>query len=109
MPCVRYLHQSQRIKQQFKDKDVVFLYVSLDEKEQKWKNFVKQNQLEGVHIFADSGDVYQSEIAKLYKVKQLPTFIMVDKDGKIAFNQAKNPGSSQLVDQINSVLSSPRF
>ena len=69
---------------------------------------MNQNKLEGMHVYAKGG-LEDSEVGKLYKVSQLPTFILIDKNGKIAFNPAKNPGNSQLINQINSLLANPKF
>lgn len=101
-PCVRYLHQSQRIKQKFAGKDVVFLYISIDEKTENWENYLANHQLAGVH--ANAPEAFQSEVARLYKVKKIPSFFLIDKEGKIAFNPAKNPSNSELINQINSLL-----
>ncbi len=104
-PCVRALNHSQKLGETFAGQDVVFLYISLDENKKEWENFLASNDLTGVHLHEDNGNIYQSEIARLYKVKKLPTYILIDKNGKIAYNPAKNPGNSQLIAQINELLS----
>ncbi len=108
-PCIKSMTYSQRLLEKYKDDDVVFLYVSLDEKPALWKSFVASQNLSGVHINTNTSTEYLSDISKLYKVKQLPTFVIVDKNGKIAFNKAGSPGNKVVSNLIDGLLESPRF
>ena len=107
-PCIKSMTYSQRLTEKYGEKDVVFLYVNMDKNEQVWKNYVTSQGLDGTHLNAKSGG-YLSDIAKLYKVKQLPTFIIIDKNGKIAFNKAGSPGNKVVSKLIDGLLESPRF
>lgn len=108
-PCIKSMTYSQRMVNQYKGKDVEFLYVSMDENASSWEGYVKGQNLTGKHLNAMSGKGYLSDIAKLYKVKQLPTYVIVDKDGKVAFNKAGSPGNSVLRNLIDGLLSRPGF
>ena len=108
-PCIKSMTYSQRMINQYKGKDVVFLYVSMDENPSTWEAYVKAQGLNGQHVNASSGKGYLSDIAKLYKVKQLPTYVVVDKAGKVAFNKAGSPGNIVLGNLIDGLLASPRF
>ena len=103
-PCVRMMPHSQRLQDQFENQDVVFLFVSLDKNKSSWETFVKNNKLSGVHVATDNKNIYQSEIAKLYRVKHLPAYFLIDKNGKISRSPAKSPSSSLIIEQINSLL-----
>ena len=94
---------------QYKGKDIVYLYVSMDENPSTWESYVKTQGLKGMHLNASSGKGYLSDIAKLYKVKQLPTHVIIDKSGKVAFNKAGSPGNTVLKNLIDGLLASPRF
>ena len=54
-----------------------------------WKWFVKQNQVEGIHLIAKGG--FKSDIAKAYNVTGVPTYYLIDKNGRIASNTPKRP------------------
>ena len=104
-PCVHSLRNSKQWKQNFAGKDVVFLYVSLDKDENSWKNFIRSQGIKGVHVIAGSKDVYQSMIARLYKVKRLPAAFLIDKAGKIYFNSSdKTARKSTTSEMINDLL-----
>ena len=106
-PCIKSMTYSQRMVDEYKGRDVVFLYVSMDENASSWEAYVKGQGLKGKHLNASSGKGYLSDIAKLYKVKQLPTYVIVDKDGKVAFNKAGSPGNTVLGNLIDGLLASP--
>ncbi|MEM9822743.1 MAG: redoxin family protein, partial [Bacteroidota bacterium] len=104
-PCVYSLRNSKEWKRRFKDKEVVFVYVSLDRDQYSWKGFVRQQGIEGVHLIADSAGVYQSTIAKLYKVKRLPALFLIDKLGKIHYNStSKDAGQLPMSEMIHNLL-----
>lgn len=103
-PCLRSMQNSQKLLHQYQEEDIVFLYISLDKDKAAWESYVKTNELAGEHIIAKGGSGFLSQIAKLYKVKQLPAYFLVDKDGKIAYDKAGSPGSSMAKEQINRLL-----
>lgn len=103
-PCLRSLQHNQKLIQKYQDEDIVFLYVGLDEDKSSWENYVNNNKLGGRQLLATGGSGFQSQLAKLYKVKELPTYFLIDKDGKIAEKQAGSPTSTLVVEQINRLL-----
>jgi thiol-disulfide isomerase/thioredoxin len=70
--------------------DVVLMYVSIDENQDPWKNYLSKNEMRGVHLFAGKG--FESEIMKYFKVWGIPRYIIIDKDNKIFTVNAPRPG-----------------
>ncbi|MFK7776390.1 MAG: TlpA family protein disulfide reductase, partial [Saprospiraceae bacterium] len=103
-PCLMQMKNSKSWKAQFKDKDVVFLYLSLDKNKSAWETYVKNNDTQGIHLIASGGDVYKSQIAKLYKVKKLPAYFLIDKNGKIAFKPEGGNNITRVEDKIVELL-----
>lgn len=108
-PCLKALHYSQEMKEFYADKEVVFLYVSMDEDPQMWNSYVRNNSLKGVHVNVKNTLGMSSDIAKLYKIRKIPAFVLIDQEGKIAFPKAASPGSNLLYNQINGLLKNPKF
>jgi len=103
-PCIMQMRNSRNWKATFKDKDVVFVYISLDKDHKTWERHVKNNALQGIHLIADSGNVYQSKIARLYHVKRLPAVFLLDKNTNIHFNSTRDKTRLRLSDMINGLL-----
>ncbi|HFC00643.1 MAG TPA: AhpC/TSA family protein [Phaeodactylibacter sp.] len=103
-PCLHQMKNSKIWKSSFKNKDVVFIYVSLDKNRTSWEKFIKNNNPQGIHLIASGGDVYKSQIAKLYKVKKLPAYFLIDKQGKIAFKPERGKNITRVQDKIQMLL-----
>lgn len=90
-PCLREIPDTKKLEEELKGKDVVFLCVSVDRDEDAWKKTVKEKEMPGIHLIC-KGD-FESEIAKLYNVKGIPRYILIDKNGKIVNVNANRPSS----------------
>ena len=94
-PCKRELQYNPALKQHFKDKDIVFVYLDMDEddKDADWKKFIKINGLTGIHLRKSKADIQHIWDELLAKDKQrlYPTYFIFDKNGKLAQADAKQP------------------
>ena len=103
-PCRRYLPYSKKLEQEFDPDKVEFVYISLDENKETWEKYVKNHGLTGTQLCAQSGHGYNAKIAELYKVKNLPSYFLVDAEGRIARSPASNPASNQVKEEIRELL-----
>ena len=83
---------------------IVFMGVNVDISKdiQKWKNFLEKEQLPGIQIFA--GDRARDELMTPYKIKGIPRFILVGKDGKLIFADAPRPSSAEVKAVIDDAI-----
>jgi thiol-disulfide isomerase/thioredoxin len=79
-PCQTHMTYSQSLLQKYEGKDIAFLYVSIDEDAAAWKQYVADNKLKGNHV----NDAVILPIN--CRIQGLPNFLIVDKNGIIAFN-----------------------
>ncbi len=96
-PCLQQIPSARELKKRMEGKDVVFLYVSLDEDQDAWRKKVAEEKIEGVHLNAPG---FQQEVAKLYNVRGVPTFFIIGQDGLIFDNRPPRPSE----ENIDSVL-----
>lgn len=103
-PCKKEMEHSRKLKEQFKGEDIVFVYISLDDEKDKdmWQWFIRQNKIEGIHLIAKGG--FDSEIAKAYNVTGVPTYYLIDKNGRIASNTPKRPSQAGIDQEIQAVI-----
>lgn len=93
-PCIGDIKENgTKVHEKYKDKDVVFLNICVDEKGSTWTNKVKELKLDGVNIIAEGWTTNQ--VCKDYNVNGIPHYVLIDKEGKIINNNA--PGLYQLV------------
>lgn len=103
-PCKAQIPALKKLEAEFHgNPDLVFMSVSTDKESdrQKWLDMVKSEDLGGVQLFA--GDK-ATDIMGPYKIKGIPRFILVGKDGKLVNIDAPRPSSSEIRPLLNSVL-----
>ncbi len=100
-PCRREIPAAKELEKQMHGKDVVFLCVSVDGDEAAWKKIVKEKELTGVHIHS-KGD-FNSEMTKLYDIRSIPTYIIIDRKGNIWKMGAERP-SGNAKEQLDQAL-----
>ncbi|WP_338791829.1 TlpA disulfide reductase family protein [Bernardetia sp. MNP-M8] len=94
-PCRGEMPSSQKLHSQFEGKDVVFLYVSFDRAEDKWKNGIDKMDIKGVHFYP-AADANQAVSSK-YGISGIPRYMLVDKTGKVVNPDAPRPSSGQVI------------
>lgn len=81
-PCMQKIESLQKFEPKFKDKDVVFLHVSLDQSKDQWTSTVAEKQLMGKHLFFDPT---RSNITADYDILSVPKFFLITKEGNFAY------------------------
>lgn len=105
-PC-RYemKNGSPKLHAKFKDnKDVVFLYVSLDSKIDAWKKAIKDDKIEGVHLLSQATSGVDSAVGKAFNISGIPRYVIIGKDGRIFDNDAPRPSQDITPNRINEAL-----
>lgn len=102
-PCKEQAPHLKALEEEYADKDVVFMGVSVDNQKDygKWIKFIEQHGLKGVQLF--TGD-RKDDIYKPYKVTGIPRFILVGKDGKLISADAPRPSSSEIRVALDAAL-----
>lgn len=102
-PCMRELPSTKKVKEHFKDKDIVFLNVSIDEDMNAWKKAIEKNNITGVHTCEPGG--WKNRVAQLYGVNSVPSYFLIDKNGKFASENTPRPSETeQLIKEIEAAL-----
>ncbi len=101
-PCMREVPYAKKLKERFKDEeDLVFLYISVDEDKEAWRNTVEEKEIEGVHLNAEGRD---NNVVKSYNVSGIPAYFIIDRNGLIFDNNAKRPSYDSIDDDLASAL-----
>ncbi len=90
-PCIKQVPYLKKLEERYHDKDIVFVSISVDKEKVKdtWKQFVADNALGGVQLFADKS--FDSDFMNAYAVNSIPRFILIDREGKILDPEAPRP------------------
>jgi len=94
-PCIKELPDWKKLKKEFKDQqDLIFLSISIDEDVEKWKNYVHQNNMDGVQLIAEQGR--ESSVNTEYTIGGIPRYVLIDRTGKIIDGSAPRPGTTEI-------------
>jgi len=88
-PCIAEHPHWDKLREEYKDKAVSFLTISVDAKKEAWEKMVIAKNMEGLQWFAP-GD-FKSELATHFKARAIPRFILLDREGKIIDPSADRP------------------
>ncbi|MCH7403203.1 redoxin family protein [Belliella kenyensis] len=91
-PCIAEHPHWDKMKEEYKDKSIAFLTVSIDDSKDPWEKMVKSKNMEGLQWFAENA--WKSELAKHFMVNAIPRFILLDKEGKIIDPSADRPSGN---------------
>lgn len=100
-PCKREIPALKRIEEHYQDTDLVVISMSIDEVQDKgkWAKFVKDENLQGVQIFAENA--WNSDFVKAFEIKSIPRFILLDTIGIVISPDAPRPSDPELVEILN--------
>lgn len=103
-PCRAEIPSLKKVEEEFHNKNIVFLSLSIDKitDTEKWKNFVKEKSLGGVQLLADKD--WSSSFVQALDINSIPRFILVGPDGKIVNADAPRPSSPALTDKLKELL-----
>ncbi|MCI4670642.1 MAG: TlpA family protein disulfide reductase [Bacteroidia bacterium] len=100
-PCRREMPYARKLQQDFKGKDVVFLYVSVDDSEEAWRKAMEEEKLDGIHLWAGG---FRKSVPESYLVKSIPNYFLIDKNGVIVNNNPPRPSGPTLSEEIKAYL-----
>ncbi|MCI5084244.1 MAG: TlpA family protein disulfide reductase [Saprospiraceae bacterium] len=113
-PCKREFQFKDGLKKYIKDKDIVLVYVNIDRPngEARWEKMINSANLTGYHVYANQDLI--SDLRKRFykrvnpdgrKVMGLPTYVIIDRNGKVVNKNAPRPSSQQkLYSTLHQVL-----
>jgi len=108
-PCVSEFKYSKKlVKRYINKKELVFLYLSKDNKQDVWKKYLRHNpSLQGLHAIQPPRNIRidTNNVMHLYKINGIPRYILIGKDGKIIDYNAARPSELVTGNYLDSLLS----
>jgi len=101
-PCIGEMPHSKKVQKYFKEKKVVFLYLSTDIEQNKWLNGLKRINIKGYHYRIEPE--LKIHFKNLFKIRGIPYYVIIDEKGNIAEPKAKWPREEKLLNDIEEVL-----
>ena len=103
-PCRAAFPSSRKLHEEFKEKEIVFLYLSTDANFEAWK---KANQFE--KLTENSYLIINpktSEYLKKLAIDFIPRYVLINSNGEISNSKAPSPDSEKIKQELNNLLQS---
>lgn len=95
-PFSKQMHEKLSKKQQ---KQIIFLYISIDDDQETWKKAIEKLQLNnGEHGISMGG--WASDAVKKFGINSIPRYMIVDKTGKLVDPNAPRPSDPELLNKL---------
>ncbi len=92
--CRNDLPHLKKLQEEYKDENIVFVSVSMDDNWEDWEQVVKSEMGRGVALNAGGG--YNEGVFKDYQIQSIPTYVFVDKEGKLIESRAPRPSTQEV-------------
>lgn len=108
LPCREEMPPSAKLRERYGGKDVVFVYLAYNDREDSWKKAVEQEGLAGVeHCYLITNSKNSAVLERL-KLETIPRYLIFDKKGRLAEFNAPRPSDRQITVVLDKYLSSGR-
>lgn len=91
IPCIAEIPHLKKLEEEYRDKNIVFISLSLDADKDAWKNKMKELNLDGIQL--ELGD---ADFDKMMNVQGIPHFILYDAAGRLKLYKAPRPGTQDI-------------
>jgi len=93
-PCMQEIPYSQILHKDYKDKQVVFVYLCSRSSSEKWKSTINEKNIEGEHYYLsnDQYDVLQSQ----FQIQGIPWYLLINEKGDVVNANAPRPSSNEI-------------
>ncbi|OZV67992.1 TlpA family protein disulfide reductase [Winogradskyella aurantia] len=91
-----------KLQSEYNTENIAFVSISVNEDENVWRDYVKAKKNVGTSLRAT--EYFDSEVYKEYQVNGLPSFVLIDTEGKIIDSVADKPSSEEIRETLNELL-----
>lgn len=100
-PCKRQIPFLEKVEEQYHDKNIEFVTISVDYKKDygKWKKMVAEKNMKGIQLIAP--DAFNSDFISEFNIQGIPRFILIDPQGNLISANAPLPEDEKLIELFN--------
>ena len=97
-PCILEIPHLQKLEKDMESKPIVFLSISIDENEAKWRGYLARKQMHGYQFW--NGKRTNTDFKREFLIQGIPRFIVIDREGNIVDPNAPRPSSPELFNML---------
>ena len=95
-PCRGELPSLKKLEEEFQGKNIHFVSISIDNRRSDWVKMVEREKLGGIQLWGGPN----AQIAIDYKIKGIPRFMLLDKEGKVIDKDMTRPSDPRTKERL---------
>ena len=95
----RELPAFHKLKEEFKDKPICFVSISIDADEAAWRAKIEKDSLDGIQLRVNEEDTFKKD----YKISWIPRFLLIDREGKVLDANMTRPSGYSVMSPQNTM------
>ena len=103
-PCIAGMPYAELLREEYKDKDIVFIYLAFNDEKNRWKTTKQQV---GLSDFAGSYFIINSRTAPMIAdldVRTVPRYLLYNRRGELVHRNAPGPRGDEIRELLNLLL-----
>ncbi len=100
-PCRKAIPDSKKLITKYKNKDIIFVYISIDKNFNDWQKALKQESLLSYKYSFMAVNYPKAEFYKNISLKSIPRYLIFDKNGILIHNNAPSPTNENFTREID--------
>lgn len=105
-PCIEEMKYSKKHIQAYNGKNLEVLFLSLDDNYQKWSKASERLEINNLDNSFQILNLENSKFMKEYKLKTIPRYMIINKEGKIINQDAPRPSDPKIQKVFDELLKS---
>lgn len=102
-PCMAEMPYSDKLHTKMHDKNIVFLYISLDSDDAAWQRGLKKMKNKGYHFLPSKAEM--QNLSSKFNIASIPRYMIIDKKGKVVSSDAPRPSDEKTEYDLEKLLS----
>ena len=103
-PCIREFEHASKLKEIYKDKNLVQVYISAEPDKKRWKSACKKHRIETESYYVENR--YTSRQLESLNIKYFPHYLIYDQRGKLVNDFAPRPSEDKLIKLLDRYMGS---
>ncbi|WP_298424451.1 TlpA disulfide reductase family protein [uncultured Kordia sp.] len=103
-PCRAAMPDSKKLAEIYKEKDIVFTYLSIDRNKSHWKKAAETEGIKNHPASFLATNYPKATFYKELKVKTIPRYLLFDKNGKLVHENAPGPDSDEIRNLLDTYI-----
>ncbi|RFS19288.1 TlpA family protein disulfide reductase [Chitinophaga silvatica] len=101
VPCIALIPFSIRLDSTFKNKNISFIYISIDADKEKWLKAISKTGLNGIGTHYLMIESHNSALSRALGIPPIPHYLLMGKQSQVIAAKASRPNNPGLVFQLN--------